>query len=159
MNNVKVYGSEAGFGGAEEAVRKFWRNIFSGSAAVRFHRRTHHGAGLGLGELARIHLRSARDITDELNVFICEPRNDLLSDRLPDSAYCLARPGDRYAVFFTGPGSVKLDVSASENNLNIKWYDILNNKWSGNETIENEGIVTLNTPGGGSWVALIRSTP
>jgi hypothetical protein len=159
MNNVKVYGSEDGFGGADEAVRKFWRNIFSGSAAVRFHRRTHHGAGLGLGELAQIHLRGARDVTDELNVFTCEPRNDLLSDRLPDSAYCLAVPGDRYAVFFTGPGSVSLDISASENTLSIRWYDILNNSWSGYEAIENEGMVTLCTPGGGSWVALIISTP
>ncbi len=157
MNNVKVYGGEGGFGGAEEGIRKFWRNIFAGSAAIRFHRRTFHGAGLGLSESAQIHLRSARDVTDEFNIFLSEPRNDLISNRYPDSSYCLARIGEQYLIFFPKSAEILLDVSGAKNNLTIKWYNILKNHWTESETVENKGTLILKTPAEGLWAVLVTS--
>ena len=39
MNNVKVYGADGGrFGDTRDGIERFWRNIFGGCAATRFHR-------------------------------------------------------------------------------------------------------------------------
>jgi hypothetical protein len=154
MNNVKVYGAEGRMGGVEEGINRFWRNIFAGSASIRFHRRF-PPTGLGLNELAQVHLRSAREFTDALNIFECEPRNDLLLDRSPDGAYCLASPGVRYAVFFTEGGKVSLDVSATDNGLQINWYDIENSRWLGPEIVVHKNPLILSTPGQGRWAVLI----
>jgi pimeloyl-ACP methyl ester carboxylesterase len=59
---------------------------------------------LGLSEDAQIHIKSLRLLTDAMNVFVCEPRNDLLGDRSPNEAYCLAEPGRQYAVYFPDGG-------------------------------------------------------
>lgn len=61
-------------------------------ASARFHR---PDSGLGLGEKAQANIRSMRRLTDKMDVFTCGPHNDLLSDRKPNEAYCLAKPGRR----------------------------------------------------------------
>ena len=91
----------------------------------------------------------------KLNLFVCTPHNDLLSDRLPDEAYCLALPGERYAVFFPDSGEISLDVSATNKNLEVEWYDIINNRWRWPNKTKNNGKISLATPGEGPWVVLI----
>ena len=52
-------------------------------------------------------------LTDEIDIFTCEPHNDLLSNRSWNEAYCTANPGVEYAVFFPDGGNVLLDVTAT----------------------------------------------
>ena len=69
-------------------MRRFWRNLFAGCASARFHEKH-----LGDSEPALQMIRSARLMTAAIDLFRCQPRNDLLSDREPNEAYCLADPG------------------------------------------------------------------
>ena len=79
LTNVKIYGADTGperwFRADVDGVERFWRNIFGGMASARFHRPP---AGLGLGKKAQVNIKSLRKITDELDIFTCAARNDLL---------------------------------------------------------------------------------
>jgi hypothetical protein len=153
-NNVKIYGGEGGWGGVDEGVQKFWRNLFAGCAAVRFHRRF-PPAGIGLNPLAQAHLRSARMLAGEVNVFASEPRNDLLSEREPNEAYCLARPGSSYALYFPGGGAVTLDLGHAVGEFRLRWLDVANSRWTAEDTLKGGGQVRIAAPGQGHWTAVV----
>jgi hypothetical protein len=159
MNNVKVYGGQRHGGGLEEGTHKFWRNILGGCASSRFHRQGpvpgYYGAGLG--ELAQMHIRSLRMLTDAMNIFVCEPQNDLLGDRSPNEAYCLAEPGRQYAVYFPDGGAVTLDVSAAKGKLEVRWLDISRSAWQERQTVDGGGTLELRTPGKGHWAVLAQA--
>ena len=152
---VKIYGADASkeFSGTpRDGLERFWRNVFAGVAAVRFHRPT---AGLGLSEVAQAHIRSMRMLTDELDVWSCEPHNDLLSDRATNSCYCLADPGCVYAVCFLDGGQVRLDCSAAQGELAVRWLDVGASSWSAPETARG-ATLDLQAPGEGFWAVLIQ---
>jgi len=90
-----------------------------------------------------------------MTVFACEPRNDLLSDRQPNEAYCLAEPGKQYAVYFPDGGLVKLDVSTAKGTLQVRWLDISRNAWQQPQSVTGGGTLELKTPGTGHWAVLV----
>jgi len=154
MNNVKVYGADGGrFGNTRDGVERFWRNIFSGAASVRFHRPS---SGIGLGELAQRMIRGARDVTDSFAFYRCEPRPDLLSEREEDEAYCLAEPGCAYAVYFPDGGDVLLDLGGTEGTLDLRWYDVEEAQWGEVARIQGGRACRLTCPGAGQWAVVVR---
>ena len=69
MNNVKIYGADGGrFGNTRDGIERFWRGIFAGCAAVRFHR---PDSGIGISDTALRMIRSAREVTDAVDVPRC----------------------------------------------------------------------------------------
>ena len=154
VNNVKIYGAGTGGwnGTGADGMERFWRNVFAGAASVRFHRPP---SGLGRSDVAMSHIRSMRMLTDAMNVLVCEPRNDLLGERSPNEAYCLAEPGRQYAVYFPDGGAVRLDVSAARGSLQVRWLDINRSAWQEPQTVTDAGTLQLTTPGTGHWAALI----
>ena len=155
INNTKIYGADSGAvwtGTTQNAQEKFWRNILGGSAASRFHRPP---SGLGLSEAAQVHIKSLRILTDAMNVFACAPHNDLLSERSPNEAYCLAEPGRQYAVYFPAGGAVRLDVSATPGTLQVRWLDVGRSAWQAPQTVAGGATLELRTPGQGHWAVLI----
>lgn len=154
MNNVKIYGADAGrFGGDSDGVERFWRNVFGGMASARFHRPP---SGQGLNETAQEHIRAAREVADTIDVFSCEPHNDLLSDREPNEAYCLANPGSQYAIWFPRGGSVGLDVSARSGAVGVKWLNISNCRWMESADRFDDDSVRLTCPTEDDWVAVVQ---
>ncbi len=163
INTTKIYNRD----GDEESVARMFRIIFAGGAGARFHRPhplegtgDHEKTseyGLGLSPRAQAVLRSARMLTDAMNVFACEPNNDLLGDRSPNEAYCLAEPGRQYAVYFPDGGAVRLDVSAVKEALEVSWLDITRSEWRPKQRAQGGGILELNAPGKGHWAVLVRS--
>ena len=159
MNSVKIYGANSGrFGSTRDGQERFWRNIFGGLASSRFHRPP---SGLGLNEIAQAHIRSMRMLTNKMDIFNCEPHNDLLRNRSWNEAYCTANLGIEYAVFFPDGGNVLLDVSAVDGkSVTLNWLDIRKNQWSDkvSKEIENVEFLQLITPTEeGYWVALIKA--
>ena len=153
-NNVKIYGADGGrFGGTRDGLERFWRNVFGGMASSRFHRPP---SGLGLGATAQAHIKSMRMLTDALDVFTCEPHNDLLSSRSENGAYAIARPGSAYAIYFPDGGTVELDLSAVRGGLKARWLDISASRWAGEGTVEGAGVVTFSALGDGHWAVLIQ---
>jgi hypothetical protein len=153
INNTKVYGSGSDSrGGQEQALQKFWRSIFAGCASARFHRPP---SGLGLSETAQTQIRSMRMLTDEFRIFSTQPRNDLLDNRQPNEAYCLADPGSAYAIYFTDGGEVTLDLSAANGQWQRRWLAIGESNWKAAESFRANDRLNLKAPGGGQWVLVL----
>ncbi len=154
LTNVKIYGADSGrFGNSRDGVERFWRSIFCGQASARFHRPT---SGLGLGKTAQKMIAAARDVTGALDLFSCEPRNNLLGKREADEAYCLATPGRQYAVYFPRAGAVSLNVKDAPGRLSVRWYDIDRGRWTDTDNVSDPRILQLKTPGSGQWAVVIR---
>jgi len=158
LTNVKMYGADTGserwFRADVDGVERFWRNIFAGASSARFHRPS---AGLGLTEKAQANIRSMRILTDEMDIFTCATHNDLLSNRKPNEAYCMANPGKEYAVYFPNGGEITLDISALPTGV-LRWLDIPACKWGEPETLTGGQKAILRPPGNGSWVALLKAS-
>ena len=88
--------------------------------------------------------------------------DDLLSDG--DQAYCFAKPDDTYAVYLTFGGRTRLNLSDTDGEYTIRWY----NPRSGGAlqtgavaSVRGGGIVNLAAPDtetGKDWVALLKKT-
>lgn len=154
LNNVKIYGADTGrYGNDRDGMERFWRNIFGGLASARFHR---PDSGLGLGEKAQANIQSMRMLTDKMDIFSCEPHNDLLSDREDNEAYCIAKPGSEYAVYFTSGGEVTLDISAAKKKMVVQWLDIMKSEWREPEKVTERGKLKLSCPSKGYWAVLVK---
>ncbi len=162
INTVKIYNRD----GDEESVARFFRIIFAGGASARFHRPAFRDDldaqeistswGLGLGPRAQTTIRSGRMLADSFDVFASQPNNDLLSERSDNEAYVLANPGQQYAVYFPDGGEVILDVSSVQGSLELRWLDINNSTLLETQYTEGGGNITLQAPGSGHWVVVIR---
>ncbi len=159
INNIKIYGADSGrFGSTRDGLERFWRNVFGGFASARFHR---PNSGVGLSEIAQAHLKSMRTITDEMDIFMCKPHNDLLSNREENEAYTTANPGKEYAVYFPKGGSVDLNLSAGKSTdtktVSIRWLNIRKSEWKKQEEIPFSDSITLTAPTEAHWAVLIQS--
>ncbi len=160
MNNVKIYGADTGkYGTTRNGLERFWRNIFGGLASARFHRPPN---GLGLTKTAQASLKSMRMITDEIDVFNCEPNNELLSNREDNEAYTLANPGKEYALYFPKEGSVDLDLSVNRQKdaktVNLRWLNISKGEWKKEQEIPFSDSITLSPPTESHWAVLVKFT-
>jgi hypothetical protein len=158
VTNVKTYGSDGGRHGGDtnEAIAKFIRSAFFGASSVRFHRPP---SGIGLSEKAQAVIRGVRDLSDRMAWFNAAPHNDLLGDREENEAYCRARPGHDYAVYFPDGGAVSLDLGALEGEATVTWLEVLGKRWSPPEPVRGGGSVSLEAPGAGHWIALVQRSP
>ncbi|MDR8389680.1 hypothetical protein NC796_00935 [Aliifodinibius sp. S!AR15-10] len=141
MNNVKVYGVGVGentaAGTEQEAIERFWRNIFAGSASARFHRPGGGRWGLGLTEKAQRTITAASMFLDEFDVFNAKPYegcetigNSIRAD------YCLANVGKEYAVYFPdGRSTVAVDPWVYMEEVTVKWLNLTSGEWEKEETI------------------------
>lgn len=155
MNAVKCYGAEEPSGATPvEGPQRGWRTLFGGMASHRFHRPPH---GIGLSPLAQAHLRSMRMLSDEIDIFNCEPHNDLLGERAENDAYCLAIPGKEYAVCFMEGGEVTLDCSSVPGRATVRWLDIVQSAWHEAQSVPAGKALRLSAPRGGIWAVLVKS--
>jgi hypothetical protein len=158
LTMVKIYGANTGrYGTNRDAQERFWRGIFGGLAAARFHRPT---AGMGLNDRAAAHLRSMRMLTDEMDMPSSEPRQDLLGNCSADEAYCLAQPPEKYAVVFLDGGDVRLDISAGGGReVTLRWLDIVASRWTTAQSfVPDAGTIRLQTPRPeGYWAVLVTT--
>jgi len=153
LNNVKIYGADTGsFGTDRDGQERFWRNIFGGMASARFHRPK---SGLGLSSKAQANIKSMRMLTDRMDIFHCQPHNDLLSDRQDNEAFCIACPSREYAVYFPSGGEVKLNI-ANPRQVTLYWLDIIRSEWKEPVICPDRSIITLKCPGQGYWAVLIQ---
>ncbi len=157
MNSVKIYGANtASYGSTRDAQERFWRLILAGFASARFHRPP---AGLGLSEIVQAHLRSMRMFLDKFDIVGSEPSLELLTNRSQNEAYCAAKLGHSYAVFFPDGGNVFVDVSTSDKDLELSWLDIRNSQWLDPQVVRSDSQIQLITPSDeGYWLAVVVTT-
>jgi hypothetical protein len=118
-----------------------------------------------LNDLAKASIRAARILESQIQFWEIRPHMELLSDREPNEAYLAATPGERYAVYFTNGGSVRLDLSSAPGPFNITWISVAmgrtveSSQLGGyrpmDKTVEGGRVVTLSAPYKGGWIAAI----
>ncbi len=156
INSVKIYAADGGRHGGDnqDAIEKIWRLIFAGAASARFHRPT---SGIGLSDLAKTQLQSARLFLEEHNIFESVPDagHKRLSNREEDEAYLTRIEGKQYAVFFTNGGEVNLQLPEGKNSWQIRWLDVSNIEWNQMHSRTMQNNLKLTAPNSGLWVALV----
>jgi len=150
VNSTKVYGSDRGSWldrgiTTEHAVQTFFRNIIGGFASSRFHRPP---SGLGLSQTSISCLTTIRKIEEKVGMWDIEPRMDLLGNAGDNKAFLSAREGEFYVIYFTGAGTVTLDLDEFTGPYTIDWIPVEDADWKGKDTIE-----------GGSHVEIISAYP
>ncbi|MDO3385639.1 hypothetical protein QWI17_07300 [Gilvimarinus sp. SDUM040013] len=135
MNNEKIYGAAAGentsAGSANEAVERFWRNIFAGAASVRFHRPAGDWWGIGLSDRAQHTIKAASMFLKEFDIFNSTPYPgcETIGHHIK-ADYCLANVGEAYAVYFPdGRTTIALDPWVYIDEVNIKWLNLTSGEW------------------------------
>ena len=156
INHVKVYGGAVGWtDGAKEGIDRWWRNLIGGAASTRFHRPEE---GIGLSPQARAHLRSARMLTAEFDLFAARPdaEHRRLSARANNEAYLAAIPDQAYAVYFPDGGSVRLRLPEPAPEVKVRWLNLSESTWAGSFFRADTQRLPLKTPGSGDWVGLVK---
>ena len=179
MNNEKIYGATDGnsnysAGSENEAIDRFWRNIFAGCASARFHRPAAPDRlwGSGLNGRVQTNLKALEMLLEKFDLFAGTPHNDLLypSVSVPSimEAYVSANIGHQYAIYFPqGRYKIDLDPWVFAEKVKIQWLDINKLKWSKPEIVEVEwegskndwgfrGSIKLQTPGNSQCIAFLE---
>lgn len=175
MNAVKIYGSQQRNNSEDEALERFWRNLFCGMAASRFHR---PDSGLGGSEKALHHVAMVHRLLEHFDFFTAQPASQLLGDRRSDEAYAMAAEG-AMAIYFPLPepplwweeslaraglsDELERSVSLSGDSLSGRAWQIA---WLSPEHPVDlnwqplpAGTLELVPPGEGHWIALLRGKP
>ena len=147
MNNVKVYGQGVGnnpiAGTANEALERFWRNIFAGCASTRFHRPgimspEAGGWGVGLSDKAKHTMKTVGKFLEEFNIFKTQPYQgcETIGPSIP-ADYCLANVGKSYAVYIpSGKTTVEIDPWVYLEEVSVKWLNVSTGEWEKEETVK-----------------------
>jgi hypothetical protein len=135
-----------------EQIRAFWRHLFAGSAAVRFHRYDK------VPPEPFFHcVSAARKLADLIDLWETEPHPDRLTEREPDEAYLMADPGRSYAVYFPRRGSVELNLEDVSGTFTRQWIDITTGRFAEKDTVEGNAAVILSTPDRHSgWAVVLQ---
>jgi hypothetical protein len=155
INHTKIYSdgeTNWGSGTPVDGVERFWRNLLAGAASSRFHR---PWGGIGSNDIAKACIAAARKLETKVKLWDVVHRQDLLSEREDDEAYLAAKEGERYALFFTDGGAVKLDLSGHESTFELSWINIATGNWGDITQLVGGSNVDIAAPGPGPWVVSI----
>ena len=159
VNSTKIYGSDhferwlhRGMT-TRHSVQTFYRNILGGFASSRFHRPP---AGQGLNNYSINCIKTIRKIEEYVKFWDIVPRMDLLNVKDDNLAYLSAREGEEYVVYFTGVGSVELDLTGFDHLFTVRWIDAGNALWSEPFDINGGTVVELNAVYENGSIALIK---
>ena len=146
VNSTKIYGSDVferwlhrGIK-TDHAVQTFFRNILGGFASSRFHRPT---AGLGMNQLAINSIQTIRKIEEYVKMWEISPRMDLLDSMEDNLAYLSASKGEKYVIYFTGPGIVQIDLRGHNEEFIVRKISTEDAEWGLTEIITGGKITEL----------------
>lgn len=80
---------------------------------------------------------------------------DLLSDREPDEAYLSAKEGEKYVIYFTDGGTVKLDLRQYDKPFILKWISVNSGEWGSESTFKGGNYQEITAPDKGGWFGMI----
>ena len=116
-----------------------------------------------MNDWAKASIQAARLVEEQVKFWEVEPRMDLLSDRDTNEAYLIARPGEKYVLYFTNGGSVQLDLSDAPGVFDVTWVSVsigevvetMQPRGQSDPTVDGGRIVEMRAPYKGGWVAVL----
>ncbi len=126
INNVKIYGGAANtHKDSQHAEECFWRGIFAGQASARFHRPP---IGLGLSELASMHLRSMRSVEACFSDFFKGKAQPSILQTQANNAFAFGVLGSCMAIVNLQAAAFSVDCS-SFRRPELRCLDIRRHQW------------------------------
>jgi len=161
VNSTKIYGSDKGSWlsrgiTTKHAVNTFFRNILGGFASSRFHRPP---SGLGLSDISINCIGTIRKVMTIVNMWDITPRMDLLEVNENSEVYLAAREGDCYVIYFTEPGTVKLNLSNYDISFTLRWISVTDSGWKNETMIQGGKFVDIKTNLTGGAIAVLSVSP
>jgi len=158
VNSTKVYGSDRGSWldrgiTTQHAVQTFFRNIVGGFASSRFHRPP---SGLGMSPASINCLVTIRKIEDIVRFWDIVPAMDVLNNIEDNNAFISSKDGESYVVYFTGPDTVTLDLSAWKETFSVNWIPVETADWDISGTITGGDLVELISEYPGDAFAVVK---
>ncbi|WP_235298904.1 DUF5060 domain-containing protein [Portibacter marinus] len=143
-----------------------WGTLLSGAAGVEWY----FGARSSTNDLGTEDWKNRNqlwELSNNARAFFEEhlPYWDMVPDHSSiqlDSAYCLSKPGEIYAVYTPEASNVKIDLSKHLDNFSVGWYDVLKGGsllQGSKEVIKGGGLIQIGMPPYNSnrdWVILIK---
>lgn len=149
VNCTKIYGGGNtgwGSGTLDDGVERFFRNIFGGVAAARFHRPP---TGNGLNERSVAAIRTVRLLESYEKFWNVEPAIELLAEREDNEAY-LVKNRDNSVMFIYFPYHGEVIINSEDLNLaetvTIDWLDITYGRYYTSEQIDAKQEISLKPP-------------
>jgi hypothetical protein len=155
VNNTKVYGGNYtswGSGSNRDGIERFCRNIIGGCAAARHHRPP---TGNGLNSLAKTCIYAIRTVEKLVNFWELEVAMHLLTEREDNEAYCTAREGEAYVIYFPGSGTINLDLTQYKSRFSCSWINVTTGRMEQTLALEGGGLQEITTPNSDGWFAVI----
>jgi hypothetical protein len=156
MTCTKIYGGDLPFewsGDRRDGVERFWRDLFCGMAALRFHRPP---IGIGLNEMAQKQLQSVRLLEKEFDFFTCEPDDNLFFQKSDDQIYALKNKSNCVALCFVRGGKATINMSDfASTNVNIKWLNPAEAAWQNVDQNTGEPL-EIEAPDSHLWICLLK---
>ncbi|MDX2246298.1 MAG: DUF5060 domain-containing protein [Bacteroidia bacterium] len=121
-----------GEGHNHEEVRKevIWGNLMAGGGGIQHYfgyNTLHHDLDcewFGSREKTWDYSRIARELMETLPVQEMTNMNSLVGNAgNNNNKYCLAKPGEVYLIFLANGGTTDLNLSATSNLFDVRWYD------------------------------------
>ncbi len=85
------------------------------------------------------------------------PRMDLLSSPDDNLAYLSSSEGEKYVIYFTGPGTVKLDLRGHNEEFVVRRITVEDAQWGRTETITGGTMTELKAEGDrGCFILLLK---
>jgi hypothetical protein len=138
-----------------EEDRRCWWSVYLGGGVWETHVRQPYDRPLSAWEPAWTQLGGARGFMESVPFWEMQPHNDLVKD---GSAFCLAKPGQAYALYLPTGGSVTVSL-APDVRYEVAWWNPANGKdgrFQDRETVAG-GPQRLTAPSDGDWaVRIIR---
>ena len=128
LMNEKVYGAKGqrvSYGSDIFAKQRFWRNVFAGTAGVRFHR---PDAGFGLGTEAQTQIRALHMLTAKFDIPNSHPAPDIIQSSSQKESYCLQSKNGQIALYLVQGGQLVLNIQSQS--MQIQELDIEAGVWT-----------------------------
>jgi len=133
--------------------RMNWWSAYMGGGVFEVHVDKPYDRPITAWEAAWTQIGGARKFMETLEFWKMAPDNSLVSS---GTAFCLANPGEQYALYLPNGGTVKAELSARVT-YDYSWWKATNGK---NGSFQDAGVCgggqqTFTAPGNGDWALRI----
>ncbi len=140
-----------------EEDRRCWWSVYIGGGVWETHVREPYDRPLSAWEPAWTELGGARAFMQSIPFWKMEPHNELIAE---GQAFCLARPGQAYALYLPTGGSVTVNLKPNTR-YRAAWWNPANGQ-DGNfqdQRFISGGAQRLTAPNNGDWALRILAAP
>jgi len=134
--------------------RRGWWSAYIAGGVWEVHVDRPYDRPVSTWNIAWTQLGGTRAFMETMPFWQMEPRNDLV---ISGSAFCLADPGNVYAVYLPNGGTVNIDLADSDASYDFSWWNPENGSQGGftGAGVVNGGVQEFTAPSNGDWALRI----